>query len=88
MDTASLLQKDSKGDILISLEYLPKQCVLEGMILKVTNLEKQDVSGLAGFKHIEYPPKSPTHTKYDLSHYIVTTFLAIFKAYKPHQQVL
>ena len=64
MDTASLLQKESKGDILISLEYLPKQCVLDGMILKVTNLEKQDVSGLAGLKiqlKHRIPPKSPTY---------------------------
>ena len=43
-----LLQKESKGDILISLAYNSKRCVLDGMILKVTNLEKQDVSGLAG----------------------------------------
>ena len=50
-----LLQKESKGDILISLEYQPKQCVLDGMILKVTNLEKQDVSGLAGLKiHLKH----------------------------------
>ena len=43
-----LLQKESKGDILISLAYNSKRCTLDGMILKVTNLEKQDVSGLAG----------------------------------------
>ena len=85
MDTASLLQKDSKGDILISLEYLPKQCVLEGMILKVTNLEKQDVSGLAGFKHIEYLPSLP-HILNMICHIIY--YFSIFKAYKPHQQVL
>lgn len=73
MDTASLLQKESKGDILISLEYLPKQYVLDGMILKVTNLEKQDVSGLAGLKIKQrIPPTSPTHTKHvDLHCYII-----------------
>ena len=43
-----LLQKQYKGDIHIALVYKPEQCVLNGMILKVTNLEKQDVSGLAG----------------------------------------
>ena len=73
MDTASLLQKESKGDILISLEYLPKQYVLDGMILKVTNLEKQDVSGLAGLKIKQrIPPTSPTYTKHvDLHRYII-----------------
>ena len=43
-----LLQKEYKGDIHIALAYKPEQDVLNGMILKVTNLEKQDVSGLAG----------------------------------------
>jgi len=48
MYSVVFLQKESKGDILISLAYNSKQCALDGMILKVTNLEKQDISGLAG----------------------------------------
>ena len=57
-----LLQKESKGDILLSLEYNSKQCVLDGMILKVTTLEKQDVWGLAGLKiHLKHRILSRSH---------------------------
>ena len=43
-----LLQMVTRGDLLISLKYNPAAKTLEGLLLKATNLQKQDIVGLAG----------------------------------------
>ena len=42
------MQMVSRGDLLISLTYNPAVKRLHGLLLKATNLQKQDVVGLAG----------------------------------------
>ena len=42
------LQGDSQGDLLVALTYSPKLGSLKGVVLKATNLKKQDIVGLAG----------------------------------------
>ena len=39
---------DTKGDLLLALSYNPQMKILKGLILKATNLKKQDIVGLAG----------------------------------------
>ena len=41
-------QSETKGDLLLSLNYVPDRGVIQGMVLKATNLRKQDIIGLAG----------------------------------------
>lgn len=41
------LRGETKGDLLFSLAYLPQREILQGIILKATNLQKSDVSGTA-----------------------------------------
>jgi len=38
-------QSDSKGDLLFSLTYLPTNRTIQGILLKATNLQKQDITG-------------------------------------------
>ena len=38
----------SKGDLLLALSYDASHSILKGLVLKATNLKKQDVIGLAG----------------------------------------
>lgn len=42
------LQMVTRGDLLISLKHNPATKKLEGFLLKATNLQKQDIVGLAG----------------------------------------
>ena len=49
------LQMVTKGDLLISLKYNTAEKTLEGLLLKATNLQKQDRFGLAGITCM-YPP--------------------------------
>lgn len=42
------MQRTSKGNLLISLKYVPQQEQIKGVVLKATNLEKQDIVGSAG----------------------------------------
>ena len=42
------LQQFSAGDLLFSLTYSADRKVLNGIILKATNLRKADIWGLAG----------------------------------------
>jgi len=41
-------QSDSKGDLLFSLTYQPANSTIRGILLKATNLQKQDITGTAG----------------------------------------
>ena len=44
------------GRILLSLSYDPQQAVLKGVVLKATDLKKQDVVGLAGNEDVRIAP--------------------------------
>ncbi len=41
-------QDRSRGDLLVSLNYDPGLNIIQGVIVKATNLQKQDLTGLAG----------------------------------------
>ena len=42
-----------RGDMLLSLLYNPVANVLQGILLNATNLQKQDIVGLAGIQHCD-----------------------------------
>ena len=64
-----LLQMGTKGDLLISLKYNTAEKTLEGLLLKATNLQKQDIIGLASITcTCMYPP---------MCHYNIPTLVYI-----------
>lgn len=44
----STFQDETCGNILLSLRYVPHASEVRGIILKATNLKKQDITGFAG----------------------------------------
>ena len=58
------LQQFSAGDLLFSLTYSEERRVINGIILKATNLRKADIWGLAGIilLSITHLFKTPLHS--------------------------
>ena len=47
------MQSTSTGDALLTLVYKPSVQKIQGVVHKVTNIEQQDLTGLAGTRTIQ-----------------------------------